>query len=56
MSSASLSLFKAISGGDDWAVYYDVLKELPWFYSYGFLFFMFYSVFAFMNVVIGTMV
>jgi len=56
VSSAVLSLFQAISGGDDWKVFYEVLLPLHWFYPVIFLFFMFYSVFAFMNIIIGTMV
>eukprot|EP00928_Gymnodinium_smaydae_P095208 TRINITY_DN8154_c0_g1_i1.p1 TRINITY_DN8154_c0_g1~~TRINITY_DN8154_c0_g1_i1.p1 ORF type:complete len:799 (+),score=89.63 TRINITY_DN8154_c0_g1_i1:22-2397(+) len=53
---ACLSLFKAISGGDDWGNFLDALQPLPFVYSVLFLLFMFYSVFAFMNIIIGTMV
>eukprot|EP00928_Gymnodinium_smaydae_P006650 TRINITY_DN12366_c0_g1_i4.p1 TRINITY_DN12366_c0_g1~~TRINITY_DN12366_c0_g1_i4.p1 ORF type:complete len:434 (-),score=53.72 TRINITY_DN12366_c0_g1_i4:322-1623(-) len=54
--SAMLTLFKSISGGDDWTVYFDALAVVPSFYSALFLLFMYYTVFTVLNIIIGTMV
>eukprot|EP00928_Gymnodinium_smaydae_P005041 TRINITY_DN11737_c0_g1_i1.p1 TRINITY_DN11737_c0_g1~~TRINITY_DN11737_c0_g1_i1.p1 ORF type:complete len:483 (+),score=71.82 TRINITY_DN11737_c0_g1_i1:1066-2514(+) len=56
ISAAVLTLFKAISGGDDWSSFYALLEPLPTIYPLIFLLFMFYSVFAFISVIVGTMV
>ena len=46
----------SISGGDDWRVFYHALEPVSWHYRFFFVLFMFYSVFAFMNVVISAFV
>merc|ERR1711959_857694 len=44
-----LSLFMAMSGGNDWCVYYDELRKLPSYYRLAFLFFICFSIFAVVN-------
>mmetsp|Transcript_21577 Transcript_21577/g.61105 ORF Transcript_21577/g.61105 Transcript_21577/m.61105 type:complete len:575 (-) Transcript_21577:311-2035(-) len=51
-----LSLFMAMSGGNDWAVYYDALDVLPAQYRLLFLLFIAFSLFAVVNIVTGVFV
>jgi len=54
VSRGMLSLFKVISGGDDWAVFHDVVKELGFFYDTLFIVFVMTYFIAFLNVVTAT--
>jgi len=56
VSRAILSLFMAMSGGDDWGLIYEPLRSLPWTYQAGFLFFITFAVIALMNVVTAVFV
>jgi len=51
-----LSLFMAMSGGNDWGMYYDALRTLPWQYQFLFLLFITFAVFAVVNIVTGVFV
>merc|ERR1712232_131065 len=48
-----MSLFKAMSGGEDWGRYYDALSLMTWTYPASFLVFICFCVFAVVNVVTG---
>jgi hypothetical protein len=54
VSSAMLSLFKVISGGDDWSMFHDAVRELGSFYDLLFIFFVLSYLMAFLNVVTAT--
>merc|ERR1740121_1738345 len=56
LKQSLLSLFMAISGGQDWNAIFEALSLLTWRYQLCFLVFVFYSVFAFMNVMIAVLV
>jgi hypothetical protein len=51
-----LSLFMAMSGGNDWVVFYDALDALGAFYRLMFLLFITFTVFAVVNIVTGVFV
>jgi Ca2+-binding EF-hand superfamily protein len=51
-----LSLFMAMSGGNDWSLYYDALGALPGYCRYMFLLFICFSMFAVVNIVTGIFV
>jgi Ca2+-binding EF-hand superfamily protein len=51
-----LSLFQAMSGGNDWSAFYDPLLALPLYYAYGFLLFIAFALFAVVNIVTGVFV
>jgi len=51
-----LSLFMAMSGGNDWAYYYTALELLPTPYRILFLIYMSFSIFAVVNIVTGVFV
>jgi len=56
LGSSMLSLFMAMSGGNDWGQYYEALGRLPWQYRALFLCFITFSVFAVVNIVTGVFV
>jgi len=56
LGDSILSLFMAMSGGRDWAEYYDVLRPLHIQYRFLFLIFITFSVFAVVNIVTGVFV
>jgi hypothetical protein len=56
VSTTIVSLYMAVTGGDDWAVYYDVIERCGMFYSATFLFFTFFFVFALFNILTGIFV
>merc|ERR1719440_1149607 len=51
VSAAMLSLLMAVSGGNDWGAYHDVVKEVGVLYSFLYLFFIMFSMIAFFNVI-----
>jgi len=51
-----LSLFMSMSGGNDWAMYYEALAPLGGYYTALFLTFMAFCLFAVVNVVTGVFV
>lgn len=51
-----ISLFMAMSGGDDWSKYYHALQDLPGQYRLLFIFFVIFTVFALVNIVTGIFV
>jgi len=51
-----VALFMAMSGGNDWAQYYDALLLLPWLYPVSFLAFILFTLFAVVNIVTGVFV
>jgi len=51
-----LSLYMAMSGGNDWAVYYYALEQLPFQYRMLFLLFISFAIFAVVNIVTGVFV
>jgi len=51
-----LSLYKSVSGGDDWSLFYEMVGTAGDFYSVIFLFYTFFFYFAFVNIVIGLIV
>jgi len=56
LDSSLLSLFMAMSGGNDWAVYYDALAPLGSFFRYAFLLYISFALFAVVNIVTGVFV
>jgi hypothetical protein len=56
LDGALLSLFMAMSGGNDWGMYYKALSVLPFQYRCLFIFFITVSIFAVVNVVTGIFV
>merc|ERR1711972_181540 len=56
LDKSVLSLYMAMSGGNDWGVYYDALMPLDFHYRVLFLFFMTFSLFAVVNIVMGVFV
>jgi len=51
-----LSLFMSMSGGNDWIVYYETLKDLTFTYRLFFLLFIIFTLFAIVNIVTGVFV
>mmetsp|Transcript_54480 Transcript_54480/g.122913 ORF Transcript_54480/g.122913 Transcript_54480/m.122913 type:complete len:248 (-) Transcript_54480:132-875(-) len=51
-----LSLFMAMSGGNDWAVFYEALEHLPIQYRIIFLLYISFALFAVVNIVTGIFV
>lgn len=51
-----LTLLMAMSGGDDWNVYYEAVEPLGMHYRLLFLFFVAFSLFAVLNIVTGVFV
>jgi Ca2+-binding EF-hand superfamily protein len=51
-----LTLFMAMSGGNDWAIYYSSLLPLPNHFRMAFLLFITFSTFAVVNIVTGVFV
>jgi hypothetical protein len=56
LSDAMLSLFMSMTGGNDWAQYYDALETLPFHNQMLFVLFIMFSFFAVVNVVTGIFV
>mmetsp|Transcript_104033 Transcript_104033/g.320906 ORF Transcript_104033/g.320906 Transcript_104033/m.320906 type:complete len:268 (+) Transcript_104033:2-805(+) len=56
MDRSILSLFMAMSGGQDWGLFYDALRELPMQYRILFLLYITFAVFAVVNIVTGVFV
>lgn len=52
--STTVSLFMAVSGGNDWAKYHETVKEVGLAYNFLFLFFIAFFTIAFLNVVTGV--
>lgn len=50
------SLFMAMSGGNDWAVYYEALKPLGYAFRWAFLLYISFALFAVVNIVTGVFV
>jgi len=53
---AIITLFMAMSGGNDWGVYYDLLGFVSPYYQVLFIVFILFSVFAVVNIVTGVFV
>merc|ERR1740120_56019 len=51
-----LNLYMAMSGGNDWAIYYSVLRNLQPRYRFLFILFLSFCAFAVVNIVIGIFV
>jgi hypothetical protein len=51
-----LTLYMAMTGGQDWEVYYDVVEVLGTFYVLVFIFFTFFFSFALFNILTGVFV
>jgi hypothetical protein len=51
-----LSLFQAVTGGNDWAVYYDILEPAGAWQAFVFLFFLFFFNFSLFNILTGLFV
>jgi len=56
LDRSMLSLYMAMSGGNDWAMYYDALMPLAFQYRMIFLFFISFALFAVVNIVTGVFV
>lgn len=54
VGAAMLSLFICATGGDDWRVFFDVIKVIGPQYEYLFLLFIDFYLFAFVNVIVGV--
>jgi len=53
---AIVNLYMAVTGGNDWVTYYDVIHNFGVFYAALFIFFTFFFVFALFNILTGIMV
>merc|ERR1719313_1538748 len=51
-----LSLYKAVTGGDDWGVYHEVIDKAGPLYSGFFIAFVFFFTFALFNILTGIFV
>eukprot|EP00931_Biecheleriopsis_adriatica_P003954 TRINITY_DN10569_c0_g2_i1.p1 TRINITY_DN10569_c0_g2~~TRINITY_DN10569_c0_g2_i1.p1 ORF type:complete len:718 (+),score=127.25 TRINITY_DN10569_c0_g2_i1:74-2227(+) len=56
VSTSMLSLYMAVTGGNDWSVYYDMIRQTGSFYEVLFLLYTFFSVFALFNIMTGIFV
>jgi hypothetical protein len=56
LGDSIISLFMAMSGGNDWVVFYENVNQLGVFYSFLFLLFITFSIFAVTNIVTGVFV
>lgn len=56
LDQSFLSLLMAMSGGNDWSLYYQALKPLQFSYRVLFLLFITFSIFAVVNIVTGVFV
>jgi len=56
LSRTMLSLYMAVTGGDDWAVFYDLVAATGTFYALVFLMFTFFFMFAMFNILTGMLV
>eukprot|EP00928_Gymnodinium_smaydae_P062050 TRINITY_DN45996_c0_g1_i1.p1 TRINITY_DN45996_c0_g1~~TRINITY_DN45996_c0_g1_i1.p1 ORF type:complete len:665 (-),score=69.03 TRINITY_DN45996_c0_g1_i1:196-2190(-) len=56
VEASFLSLFKSVSGGDDWGVFYEALQPLGDFYSTIYLLFIAFSHVALLNILTGIFV
>lgn len=56
LERAVLSLFMSMSGGNDWALYYESLVYLPAGYPVAYIFFIGFTMFAVVNIVTGVFV
>eukprot|EP00930_Biecheleria_cincta_P022751 TRINITY_DN16565_c0_g1_i3.p1 TRINITY_DN16565_c0_g1~~TRINITY_DN16565_c0_g1_i3.p1 ORF type:complete len:662 (+),score=109.06 TRINITY_DN16565_c0_g1_i3:100-2085(+) len=56
LDKSVLSLYMAMSGGNDWALYFFALEDLGLFYQLLFLVFITFAVFAVFNIVTGVFV
>jgi hypothetical protein len=53
---AIVNLYMAVTSGNDWALYYEVIERCGAFYRMAFLFFTFFFVFALFNILTGIFV
>jgi len=53
---AIVSLYMAVTSGNDWSLYYDIIKLCGIFYQSVFVFFTFFSIFALFNILTGIFV
>merc|ERR1712232_172469 len=51
-----VSLYMAVTGGNDWAVYYVIIEQCGWLYCIAFLLFTFFFIFALFNILTGIFV
>merc|ERR1719491_119764 len=56
MSSAVLTLYKAVTGGDDWSQCYGIVIKAGYFYGGVFLLFTYFFIFALFNILTGLLV
>jgi len=56
VGKSMLSLYMAMSGGNDWAMAFDALETLPGQYQVFFLLFITFAIFAVLNIVTGVFV
>lgn len=56
VDKSALNLYMAMSGGNDWSVYYHALEPLPLGYRWFFLAFISFTIFAIVNIVTGVFV
>merc|ERR1711920_94512 len=53
VQKAMVSMFKALTGGEDWGVFYSAISPLGTAYAMLYLFFIAFCNFAFMNILTG---
>jgi hypothetical protein len=56
MTKSMVSLYMAVTGGNDWALYYEVTEKAGPIYQTAFLFFSFFFTFALFNILTGIFV
>merc|ERR550539_470518 len=56
LSASTLSLYMAMSGGEDWAIFMTALNPLSWEYQLLFVLFVTFAVLALLNVVTAVFV
>jgi hypothetical protein len=53
---ATISMYMAVTGGEDWSIYYDIVKSCGVLYSGMFLLFTFFFMFSLFNIMTGIVV
>jgi len=51
-----VTLYMAVTGGNDWVVYYSIIEKCGWLYCIAFLLFTFFFIFALFNILTGIFV
>merc|ERR1712232_1100737 len=56
VSLTIVNLYMAVTGGNDWAIYYNIISRFGTFYTVAFIFFLFFFSFALFNILTGVLI